>query len=252
MKTIFLFFVSFLCAFAVNSQNGAYIEFKITSNKGYSGSIKVHFSEFGSIAEFSMAVPQIPGGGIINKSMTMKDKPGITYMINDQNKTYSEITATDPSNQDTKTYVVKKLGEETVNGYKCVHSMITEGNETHEVWNTKEITDFYKYAEAFKSNKRIGSQKRDQALKDAGCDGFPVKTVHKGNAREGDMTMELVKVEKKTFTKIQFEIPSGYTQSAGGSSLGGGEMKSQQEIMNMSPEERAKYVEEIKKKYGQK
>ena len=119
--------------------------------------------------------------------------------MNDQNKTYSESNVSDASNQDNKTYSVKKLGEETVNGYKCVHALITEGTETHEVWNTKDIADFSKYSEAFKTNKRIGSQKREQALKDAGCDGLPVKTVHKGNAQEGDMTMELVKLEKKDF-----------------------------------------------------
>jgi len=174
------------------------------------------------------------------------------YTINDQNKTYSESSPIDPANQDTKTYVVKKLGEEIINGYTCVHAIITEGNETHEVWNTKDIPDFSKYEEAFKSNKRIGSQKREQALKEAGCDGFPVKTLHKGNGREGDVTIELVKIEKKAFTRAPFEIPAGYVKTAGGSSLGGGEMKSQQDLMNMTPEERAKYMEEMKKKYGQK
>ena len=247
MKTKIAYIIPLFCAFVLNAQNGAFIEFKITSSKGYSGTAKVSYSEFGSLSEFNMVVPQMPGGGITNKSLTLKEKPGIIYMINDQNKTYSETSPGDPANQDTKTYSVKKLGEETVNGYKCVHAVITEGTETHEVWNTKDIADYSKYAESFKSNKRMGSEKREQALKTAGCDGFPVKTLHKGNAREGDMTMELVKVEKKTFKKTDFEIPPGYTKS-GAATMGA--MKTQQEIMNMSPEERTKYIEEMKKTYG--
>jgi len=250
MKSKIAITTSLLWAFVLNSQNGAFIEFKITSSKGYSGNVKVNFSEFGSMSEFNMVIPQMPGGGIKNKSLTMKDKPGTIYMINDQNKTYSENPPTDPSNQDSKTYLVKKIGEEPLNGYKCVHAIITEGNETHEVWNTKDIADFAKYSEAFKSNRRIGSQKREQALKDAGCDGLPVKTLHKGNAQEGDMTMELVKLEKKTFTKSDFEVPAGYTKTGAAGPMGSGEMKTQQEIMNMTPEERAKYIEEMKKKYG--
>ena len=95
-------------------------------------------------------------------------------------------------------------------------------------------------------------EQRDKALKDAGCDGIPVKTIHKGNEREGDITMELVKIDKKTFTKADFELPAGYSKSetATTPTNGGSEIKTQQEIMNMTPEERAKYIEEMKKKYG--
>jgi hypothetical protein len=250
MKTKIAIIISLLCTFILKSQNGAYIEFKITSSKGYSGAVKIDVSEFGSLSEFNMAVPQMPGGGIKNKNLIQKDKPGIIYTMNDQNKTYSEIMPTDPSSQDPKTYTVKKIGEETVNGYKCVHAIITEGSETHEVWNTKDIPDFAKYSESLKSNKRISRPKREQALKDAGCEGFPVKTLHKGNVQEGDITMELVKIEKKTFGKTDFEIPAGYMKDAPGSPVIG--IKPQQELMNMTPEERAKYAEEMKKKAGQK
>lgn len=249
MKTKITLLLIVLSVYIFKAQNGAYIEYKITSSKGYSGTIKVNFSEYGSLSDFSMIVPQMPGGGIKNKTLMKKDKPGMIFTLNDQAKTYSEIAPSDASAQDTKTYVVKKLGEEKINGYKCIHALITEGNETHEVWNTKDVADYASYSEAFKSNKRMGSQKREQALKDAGCDGFPVKTVHKGNLQEGDITMELVKVEKKAFTKSEFEIPAGYTKS--GTAAGGKtEVKSQQEIINMSPEERARYIEEMKKKYG--
>lgn len=236
---------------AAFAQNGAYMEFKISSSKGANGSMKMKYSEFGSSSEFSMIIPQMPGGGMTIKGLVQKSNPDVLISINDKTKTYSESKINQEAKEDTKTYTVKKLGEEKVNGYKCVHAMVTEGTETHEVWNTKDISDFSKYTEAFATNKKMGSQKREQAMKDAGCDGFPVKTVHKGNEREGEVSMELVKVEKKSYSKSDFEIPEGYTKSEGGTNAAGNSgMKSQQELMNMTPEERAKYLEELKKKYG--
>jgi hypothetical protein len=249
MKKQFISLALLCLAGLIHAQNGAYIEYKITSSRGANGSAKVNFSEFGSVSVFNMIIPQMPGGGMTIKSLTQKNSPELIYMINDNNKTYSEKKRSDMANEDNKTYTVKKLGEETVNGYKCVHAMITEGAETHEVWNTKDVADYAKYAESFKSNSRMGSAKREQALKDAGCDGLPVKSFHKGNAREGDMTMELVKIEKKNFTSADFDIPAGYTKTEG-MGLGAPAVKSQQEIMSMSPEERAKYIEEMKKMRG--
>ena len=247
MKTTLSLFLSFFIATFVYSHSGALIEYKITTSAGYNGTIKISTSDYGSISEFNMVIPQMPGGGMMIKSLMQKNNP-LIYTINDKSKSYSEVSPTDPSNNDTKTYTVKKLGEENVNGYKCIHALITEGAETSEVWNTKDIAEFNKYAEAYKTNKRIGSAKRDQAFKAAGCDGLPVKSIHKGNAREGDMTMELVKIEKKTFSKSDFDLPAGYTKTSGAGAVSG--MKSQQEIMNMSPEERAKYMDELKKQYG--
>ncbi len=253
MKKPLTLLVYLILCHTLVSQNGMYIEFKISSSRGNAGSVKVNYSEMGSVSEFSMSVPQIPGGGFVMKTLNKKNNPGTVYFINDNNKTYSESSPTDPANQDTKTYKVKKLGEETVSGYKCVHALVTEGSETHEVWNTKDIAGFDKYNDAFKSNKKVGSQKRDQALKDAGCEGFPVKAIHvnKSNPREGDVTMELVKIEKKSFNDSDFEIPKTYSKTAPGTVVNP-DMKSQQDIMKMTPEERAKYAEEMKKKYGGK
>jgi len=243
-----LFFILFLLTLQITySQNGSLAEFKLYSTKGMTGSMKASFSDHGSLMEFNMTVPQIPGG-IKTKTLMLKDKPGIIYSINDQNKSYSETTISESSKQDTKTYTVKKIGEETLNGYKCIHAIVTEGAETHEVWNTKDIPDYAKYAEAMKSNKQVSSQSREDALRAAGCDGVPVKTIHKGNARQGDITIELVKLEKKTFQQSDFEIPAGYTKGASGAGISG--VKTQQEIMAMTPEERAKYLEELKKQYG--
>jgi len=253
MKKISLSLIAVVFAATINAQNGAHIEYKLTSSKGATGTIKASHSELGSLSEMNMVVPQMPGGGMSSKMLIQKSNPDVAYMLNDKDKTYSERKKTEGgSKEDTRTYEVKKLGEETVNGYKCAHALVTEGKETHEVWNTKAIADYDKYAKAMETNERMSNSKREKALKDAGCEGFPVKMIHKGNEREGDMTIELVKFEKKNFSKSDFEIPSGYTKTqtpTGGPAAG---VKSQQEIMNMTPEERTKYIEEMKKQYGKK
>lgn len=62
--------------------------------------------------------------------------------------------------------------------------------------------------------------------------------------------MELVKMEKKSFSKSDFEILAGYTKKEGNSgaiSPSSG-MKTQQEIMAMSLKERVKYIDEMKNK----
>ncbi|HXA02850.1 MAG TPA: DUF4412 domain-containing protein [Cytophagaceae bacterium] len=250
MKKNILVFIAMCFAIAVNAQNGAYIEYKIGSSKGAKGTAKLNFSEFGSISEFNIILPQMPGEGMVNKSLSQKSNPDVVYNINDKNKTYSETKKATTSSDDSKNYVVTRKGEEILNGYKCVHAIITDGIESYEVWNTKDIPDYNKYSEMFKNNKRLGSAKKEQALKAAGCDGLPVKTIHKGNEKEGEMTMELVKVEKKNFTKSDFEIPVGYTKSESVSPTGRPQIKSQEEIMKMTPGERAKYIEEMKKQYG--
>jgi hypothetical protein len=251
MKAILFTSVLFF-SISLHSQNGAAMEFKMTSSKGGKGSMKVAVSEFGSVSEFTMAIPQMPGGGMSNKSLVKNSTPDVIYMLDDKEKKYSEIKKSDPAD-DQKTYTASKMPDETINGYKCSHAIVTDGKETHEVWNTKDIKEYDKYSEIMKNNKRMSSPKREEALKKINCDGFPVKMLHKGNEREGDMTVELVKFDKKTFSKSDFEIPEGYTKSEAGSAPAGPgapQMKSQQEIMNMSPEERAKYIEEMKKKYG--
>ncbi len=251
MKKLFFNSIALLISAVSFAQSGASMEFKMTSTKRANGTFIMKHSEYGSKVSMNMSVPQMPNGGIQMTTLMKKDNPDIIYSLNEANKTYTERKKTEAKETtDNTTYTVKKIGEEKVNGYKCIHALVTQGKETHDVWNTKDFADYEKYAEAMSSNEKMGSNKRYKALKDAGCEGFPVKTVYK-NEREGEMTMELVKMEKKNFSKSDFEIPADYKKSENNSSstMPAG-MKSQQEIMAMSPEERAKYIEEMKKKYG--
>ncbi|HWY12658.1 MAG TPA: DUF4412 domain-containing protein [Bacteroidia bacterium] len=253
MKKIKFISALTLTALFAAAQNGAYFEYKITSAKGMNGVSAVKHSEYGSLSTMTMNSPKIPGGSMVMTTLSKKENPDVFYMLNDKAKTYSEMkrNASGDHGEDNNTYTVKKIGSETINGYKCIHATVTSDKGTvTEVWNTKDIPDYAKYSEAINKNSKMGSSKREAALKDAGCEGFPVKMVHQD--KEGDMTMELQKLEKKSFDKSDFEIPTGYTKSnapgAGAAGIPG--VKTQEEIMKMTPEERAKYIEELKKQYG--
>jgi hypothetical protein len=255
MKKITIVIIAVMTSVCIKAQNGAHFQFKMSSNKGLSGTMDLNYSELGSLSEMKMTAPQLPGGEMKSKSLSKKNNPDVLYIIDDNKKTYREQKKSAPNTvKEEKEITVKKIGDETVNGYKCVHAIITEGTSITDVWNTKDFADYEKYSSALVPERQMGNAaKRKQALKDAGCDGLPVKTIKKGNEREGEMTMELVKYEKKSFSSSDFEVPSGYTKTeapAGGYPGMGGQMKSQDEIMKMTPEERTKYIEEMKKKYG--
>ncbi len=54
-----------------------------------------------------------------------------------------------------------------------------------------------------------------KALKEAGADGMPLKSI--ATTADGTkVTMEVVKVNKKSLPASTFEIPAGYTKSEGG------------------------------------
>jgi hypothetical protein len=244
MKTIIFAAALLFSGVIASAQNGASMEFKVSSNKGVGGTINVKYSEFGTKSESSMM-------GMNMVSLTKKESPDVVYMINDKDKTYREMKKSTSQPDDNSTYTVKKIGNETINGYKCVHALVTDNRGTTDMWTTKDFADYNKYSESLNNNRKLGSAKREQALKDAGCEGFPVKMVTK--EKDGDMTMELTKLEKKSFSKSDFEVPAGYTKAVGPGGTPPGKpagIKSQEELMKMTPEERAKYAEELKKQYG--
>ncbi|MGZ3866432.1 MAG: DUF4412 domain-containing protein [Bacteroidia bacterium] len=257
MKKLTLSIAALATALALNAQSGTHAQFKMTSARGMNGTMDLNYSETGHLSVMKSTSPQLPGGEMIIKSLYKKSTPDVTYMIDDKSKTYREQKkSATHKNHEEKEVTVKKVGEETVNGYKCVHAVVTEElGGTTDTWNTKDIPDYAKYEEALTDNRQMHSSKRMKALKDAGCEGFPVKMTRKGKNDADGFTMELVKFEKKSFSASDFEIPAGYTKTeapAGGGYPGAAGMgvKSQEEIMKMTPEERQKYIEEMKKKYG--
>lgn len=249
MKKIFLLSVACLTLHvATNAQSGAHIEYKLTSDVGANGNIGVYFSDGNSRTDMTMAIPQLPGGGIDMSTITQKDKKDTHYQLNNNNKTYKEISSkpSDKTAEENQDCEVTVLGHEKIGKYNCTHVNLKQGKTNREMWMTTEIPDYQHYASM--KGKYMGNEKMHKALVDKNADGFPAKMIYKQEGgHEGKMTLELVKFEKNPVAAEKFQIPAGYTKSEGTSA---GIVPNAQDMMKMTPEERAKMLEQLKKQYG--
>ncbi len=234
------------------AQSG-YMEMKMTYDKGGAGgTFKVYYSPAGSRVETEMKLDKMPNP-VQMFSIIKKSNPNIVIQVNETGKTYSEMDISKNKNSASKnetTYTVKKVGNEKLNGYNCVHVIVTSSKgDVEDMWSSKDIADFEIYHQANKNNPRYGSsEEKLKALRDAGAEGFPVKIVWV--KKDSKITMELVKIEKKDIPSSMFEVPAGYKKQETAVNPFGADMKSAEEIQKMTPEERTKYIEELKKKFG--
>jgi hypothetical protein len=226
------------------------------------GNIKVAVGKPGARSEMTMQMPQM--------SMTMvmlfkNDSPDTVYRINDAGKNYTEINLAKMRQmagqvQDNERYDVKKLGEEKILGYKTQHVLVKHGDSTTEMWNAKDFLDYDTYNRLqARQGGRMGGEGMAKALKDAGVDGMPLKSIM--TSPDGSkVTMEVVKADKQSLPASTFEIPAGYAKSSGGlmdmmggiSSPQGDDMKKRMEdaMKNLTPEQRARIEQMMKQRAG--
>src|ERR1035437_7418456 len=175
---LFLFVTS-----SVFAQDGTYMEMKITSPGGITGTIKNYFAAGNNRSEMEMKMPQMPGGGMHTIMLIKKDNPKNLISLNEKSKTYTETDIKDNANEkETYTYTVKKIGEENVNGYKCIHSIIIGSKkDTYDAWTSKQVPYYEEYNRFSQADPQMGSAARDNAMKAAGVEGFPVKMMSKSS-----------------------------------------------------------------------
>lgn len=144
------------------------------------------------------------------------DLPGYSVLLHPQSRTYSlNVIDTAAINAGGKeTYRITKVGNETLQGYRCAHVKLTtsygKGVEvTEELWVS---TDVPGYA-AFKKMAAMQqlTPKMMTALDQAGCPGMFVKMQMQSTAFS--MSMLLVGADRKSFPGSLFQIPAGYTQA---------------------------------------
>jgi uncharacterized membrane-anchored protein YitT (DUF2179 family) len=159
-------------------------------------------------------------GAVSNKMISIgrAGQPKYSIMLYPESKTYSlNIIDTSLINSRQETYQVTKLGNETVQGYNCIHAKITSSTNTRffkssttfDIWTSTEVPGYALI------QKMIDVQnvqpKMMKALQEAGCSGYFVKMIT--TAKDYSMSMLLIKAEKRTFPASLFEIPGGYTES---------------------------------------
>jgi hypothetical protein len=269
LKTLFAVLVTLPAIFPAAAGAGTtawegVIDSKMTAQggqHGMSGTGKMYVSKLGIRTEMEM------GEGPASMKMTtltLKSKPGFSYMVNDAKKTYSEIDTTteQPSKEDQEKLSVKRLGSERVAGHDCAHALITgEKGDEWEVWSTKDMAGAeILWASMEKSAARRGKYGGlYKTMKDAGLDGWPMKWLMKPKDGSTGATWEVTGLEEKSVPASLFDL-SKYKKSEGPAGAMGQMqlspeqqkkldegLRSQQEALKkMTPEQRKKYEDMMK------
>jgi len=235
-------------AFAAPSDGEMHMKF---TSPFANGEYVVHYSKLGTRTEGSLA------GALGTVAITKKDAPDMVYMLDEQAKTYTEMNTKDhPPQRSTETYTVKKVGTETIVGYKAEHVIVTgSGGNVVEMWLNR---DLYELAKQF----NVGGPHLDQdgmmkTLKAQGIEGVPVKIVSymPGKEAQGKFEMTLVSADHKAQPASLFEIPAGFTKQDQAHRMGAPgtmthEMRAalKEQMKNMTPEQQA----QIRKAMGDK
>ena len=261
-------FALLLSAAPALAQFEGVLEMKMTmaskdAEGGGGGTMSVSVAKAGIRSEMNMKM------GPMDMKMVMLQKnatPDVLYQLNDGSKTYAEIDLAkmrEMAGQPAAApqYSVETLGQETILGYPTKHVLVKEkGAEagagmTTELWTAKDLLDYETFSKLqTRRGNAAGQQALVKALKDAGADGLPLKSI--ATTPDGTkVTMEVVKVDKKSLAASTFEIPAGYTKTEGGmmGMMGGmsgpgaddakkkmaeAQEKMQEALKNMSPEQR--------------
>ncbi len=196
----------------------------------------------------------------------LKDKPGSSYSIDEEQKTYFEMKLHDPPaarDEEPEKFTVKKLSPERVAGYECVHALVTtEKGERTELWVSKALGGAEAFWAAQAGEGGSGRARRHtmvRAMRDAGLDGWPLK-VRTWPESGGEVLWETTRVERKSLPRSLFSL-SGYTRSehgVGQMQLSPEQRKRMEEAMQrqreamkkMSPEQRKQMEEMMKSMQG--
>ena len=235
------------------------LDMKITG-KDVNGSSKALIGKAGARMQIEMTNAQLKemqGGGMKMVMLTRTAEPGISYMINDAQKSYARIDVKEmqknlPKSETEKKWTVKRLGSDSVAGFACEKALVAQEGATaeNEVCISKEILG---PASMFSSGRRgAGGQGLETALKANGLEGMPIRMImrEKGKA-EASMMWELVKADKHALPASTFEVPAGYKETSMMGTMVSPEQQKQMEdaMKNMTPEQR-KMIEDMMKKKG--
>lgn len=248
MKKISLAIMLIIGGLSQLSAQSTYVEFKMAGDSGVLGTTKVYTKDGNSRSEVNMASPQAPGG-FKWITLTLKDKPLKAYTLNENTKTYSEmdLSATAAKENDSTQYDITILGKEKVNGYNCTHVKVKRGNfpNEEELWVSTEVLNYKQYMGA---KTKYTTQGMMKALSAKGATGFPVRTL--ATERGKKIQIDLVKIEQRDNPATLFSL-DGYNRAGAPGGVTGASQDVQdamKKIQNMTPEERQKFIEELRQK----
>ena len=143
------------------------------------------------------------------------DMPRYSITLHPDRKTYTfniiDTAAINSSNS--LTYQVTRVGNETIQGYSCIHSkMVTivsgKTSVTEDIWTSTDVPG-YATLKSLMTMQNV-TPKMIQALNQADCGGMFVKMTMRSTSFS--MEMVLIGAGRKTFPDSMFLLPAGYTQ----------------------------------------
>ncbi|MGI8951767.1 MAG: DUF4412 domain-containing protein [Chitinophagaceae bacterium] len=208
-----------------NGGSGVYLQFTITMIRKQTGTTKNTMTSYltsSGEARTEMNLAAMMGANNSKQliGLARASQPGYSLFFDDDSKTYSlNVIDTSLINSKSESYQVTKIGNETVQGYNCVHAKVisTTGKgmfhstSTMDIWTSTDVPG-YAFIKKTMTYQNVKPQMM-QALDQAGCGGFLVKmsSDDKGNS----VDMVLTTAENKSFPASLFKIPAGYTESKG-------------------------------------
>lgn len=233
------------------------VEMKIAMQKA-NGTAKAWVSKVGSRSEMEIAAPEMKQAGMGTFKLTTLVRfaePGKSYVLNDARKTYAVVDASSASDARGKkareeTYVVKKLGPDSVAGFSCQNVLVTERDAAGREQELCVSTGILGSTSWFSSGRgeRYASEGMMKAIHDAGVEGYPIRMVMREKGAEA-VRMELVKATKQSVPASTFEIPPGYAEeSLVGTMMSPEAAKQMEDALSKVPPEQRKMIEEMMKK----
>jgi Domain of unknown function (DUF4412) len=217
MHRVFLFALASLASSGSPAPFEGLLESTLTVDErgvAGNGAAKIYMSPAGMRMEVSFS---LGGASMTMTSLVLRSRPGVMFLLDPANKTYSEVdTKGAPAGEPGK-FTVKELGHEKVAGYDTSRVRVTDARgRSFEVWTTQAIQG----AEAYWASQPARGRWAGfyQALAAAGAGGWPMKWSQQASEGGGHASFEVTKVDERHLPAELFDL-SGYAlskQSRGG------------------------------------
>jgi hypothetical protein len=166
-------------------------------------------------SEMRIAMPGVSSGKLT--VVGRAGQPTYSILLDPDNKGYSLcVIDTALINSRQATYKVTKIGDETVDGYACVHVKMTTTNgsgifkssSSEDLWTSTGVPGYSLYHNLSDQTVNYGMM---QALEKAGAAGMMVKMAASG--KDYSMSYDLTDARSGSYPASLFMIPAGYTNN---------------------------------------
>jgi Domain of unknown function (DUF4412) len=215
---------------------------------GHLRSLKMFLSPTGVRMEATAGGEMGSKGAGFNITMVWRvSDPNFSYLLNPANKTYlkHDITKAQQTAATAAPPTVEKLGTASYLGRTVQKVKVTfQGGKSQELWVDSSVR-FPASALAVFGQEQGNQRSPWKALEKAGVVGIPVKDID----ADGKSGWEATSIEKKSLPASLFQVPSDYQEAKSAMDMLPAEQqaKMKQQLDSMTPEQRARVEEAMKK-----